>query len=294
MTVVGITGTTGYIGGLTERHFLSRGDSVIRLVRRPRPNGDDRRYELGKEVDPMLLAGLDVLIHCAFDLSAVDRRRAWEINVVGTHKLLSAAERAIINRVLFVSSMSAYRGTRQVYGRSKLACESYALTRGMAAIRPGLVWGRQAGGMFQTLGKLAGAPLVPVLGGKSARQFFCHEDDLAAAIAAIADAPTIPDSPLGAANPIPVPIAELLDNLGRAQIAGTSGSPRLVHLPWRPMYAAMRAAEVVRIRLPVRADSLLGLVRPASTVTGATWFEEAGLSFRPFPSDVASLKMTDG
>ena len=51
------------------------------------------------------------------------------VNVGGTQRLLAAAASANAGFCL-ISSMSAYAGTRQLYGRAKLACERDVLGRG--------------------------------------------------------------------------------------------------------------------------------------------------------------------
>ena len=77
---------------------------------------------------------------------------------------MSAAVRSGTRPVL-ISSMSAYPGTAQIYGRAKLASESDFLLAGGEAVRLGLVWGGAAGGMIGTLTRLSGLPIVPRLGG---------------------------------------------------------------------------------------------------------------------------------
>ena len=48
------------------------------------------------------------------------------------------------------------------------------------------------------------------------------------------------------------------------------------------MYGALRAAELLPLRLPVRADSLLGLVRPAPHVPNVEVLEQLGIVLQPF------------
>jgi hypothetical protein len=68
------------------------------------------------------------------------------------------------------------------------------------------------------------------------------------------------------------------------RIAAAAGRPRsrLIRLPWRPVYAALWVAERAPVKLPFRADSLLGLVRPAPGVSGAEHVRGLGIRLRPF------------
>ena len=115
-------------------------------------------------------------MHCAYDFSVTSRSAVWETNVFGTRALLSAATNSGVGRTIVVSSMSAYAGTKQIYGRAKLASEQDASAARVIsiAVRPGLVYGPGWGGMAGTLRKLASLPIVPLVA-RSARQFTAHE-----------------------------------------------------------------------------------------------------------------------
>ena len=141
LPIVTITGATGYLGSVLKPAFVEAGYSVRCLVRTPRPATDDHAFALGAAVEPSMLEGVDVLVHCAYDMTLTKRSEIWELNVFGTVHLLDAAEAAGVRRTIAVSSMSAYPGTRQLYGRAKLAAELTALNRNMTVVRPGLVYG---------------------------------------------------------------------------------------------------------------------------------------------------------
>ncbi len=79
-----------------------------------------------------------------------------------------------VRRTITLSSMSAYPGTRQLYGRAKLDVEVPALNRGMVVVRPGLVYGPGWGGMAGTLRRLANLPVLPDFGPR-AHQFTVSE-----------------------------------------------------------------------------------------------------------------------
>ena len=132
--------------------------------------------------------------------------------------------------------------------------------------------------MAGSLKKRAELPVVPVVGAKS-YQYTVHEEDLADAFVVLAHAPKLPNIPLGLANPEPVPFRLLME-----RIAAAAGRPRfrLIPLPWRPLYAALWLGERTPVKLPFRADSLLGLVRPAPGVSGAEDVCGLGIRLRPF------------
>ena len=274
--IAAITGANGYVGSVVERGLAAAGFQIRRLVRQPEPSSDDHRFDLHTGCSPAALRDVDTLVHCAYDLSVTSPGAIWQTNVFGSRALLAQAEAGGVRRTILVSSMSAYAGTRQIYGRAKLASETDAFARGMCAVRPGLVYGPTWGGMAGTLRRLTSLPIVPLIG-PGARQFTIHEDDLRDAIVALALARTAPSMPLGLANPEPVPFGSLLQ-----AIAKSNGKDRIrfFPVPWQPLYWTLRGIEKTSVTLPVRADSILGLVKPAPSVPAARQVADLGISFR--------------
>ena len=275
---VAITGAHGYVGTLLRRAFGAEGWRSVSLVRRPSPgDADAGRYDLTLAPSPTLLDGIDTLVHCAWDLSATRSPDIWRINVAGTAALLELAKRAGVRRVIFVSSMSAYSGTTQLYGRAKLECEDVAAGLGQGVVRLGLVYGPGWGGMAGSLRKMTRLPVTPLPAGGS-YQYTVHEDDVVTALVRLASVPQIPLVPLGIAHPEPVKFSHLVRAIGR-----TDGrTPHLLPVPWQVAYAGLRAGEAAGVGLPFRADSLLGLARPAPAVPNQGKLRDLGLSFRPF------------
>lgn len=272
-----VTGASGYLGSRICATLSARGWSVVRLVRSPMPAvGSSFRYDIAAPVDEevrKVLRSADVLVHAAYDLSVTSRADIWRINVEGTRDLLQEARRANVRRILVLSSMSAYEGTAQLYGQAKLAIEEDTAAVGGCAIRPGVVIGNQPGGMAGALKKLASLPVVPAIAGNP-RQYAVREEDLMAAIAALATSEKLPPGPIGVAHPIPVPFRDLL-----AAVHPWHGRrPLFVPLPWRIVYWVLRIGETLGITLPFRADSLLGLVHSAPNVPGLKDLAQLGVT----------------
>jgi hypothetical protein len=157
--------------------------------------------------------------------------------------------------------MSAYEGTRQHYGRAKLDIERLTLEVGGIAVRPGLVYAPDAGGMAGTLSALTALPLTPVLTG-GARQFPVLEEEFVKVIVDILDGPTWRSEVFGVAQPHSVSFRQLLAGVA----AGKGRRCRTVPVPWRLAHAAVAVVERLVPSFPLRSDSVLGLVRPATSV----------------------------
>jgi hypothetical protein len=103
-----------------------------------------------------------------------------------------------------------------------------------------------------------------------------HEDDFAAGIVSVLEAPTWVPEVFGIAQPHAVSFRTLLGSL-----ATRNGRDcRFVRIPWQLVYAALRLLELARVPLPLRSDSLLGLIRPAPSVPRS----------RSFPGLLESLR----
>jgi nucleoside-diphosphate-sugar epimerase len=122
-----VTGASGFIGGhVCEALTRASGQVVVRAM--VRASSDVRHLE-GLDVelceadlgDPLSLeracAGVDLVVHTA---AAVGSFGEWkhfhEVGVLGTERLIYAAERAGVDRIVHISSIAAY-GLRE-YGRA--------------------------------------------------------------------------------------------------------------------------------------------------------------------------------
>ena len=287
LPVAAITGAGGYLGSVLAAAFGSAGYSVRRLVRNPTPDSSDRRFDLSPLTLTDALDGVDVLVHCAYDMAVRKRTDIWQTNVFGSVALFDEAVASGVGRTIAISSMSAYAGTQQLYGRAKLDMELAALNRGMVVVRPGLVYGPGWGGMVGTLRRLAALPVLPDFG-PTARQFTVSEDDFATAVVALASTERPPDRPVGVAHRDSVPFKTLLRTFATDK-DGRRPNTRFVRTPPMAVYQAMRVAELLPLGLPIRADSLLGLTRPAPSVPNLEVLEDLGVAFQPFPTDPGFL-----
>lgn len=276
--LVAVTGASGYLGARCVAALRAAGLDARRLVRTPSEPGDGL-FRLGEAVDPAALSGVDALIHAAHDFKAFGRDEQTRVNVAGSRALFDAARAAGVRRIVAVSSISAFDGCRSEYGRAKLLMEAAAAERGGVSVRPGLIYGHGSGGMYGTLSRLCGLPVLPVADGGRQPMFLAHEADVCAALIAALDwDPAAAGGPVTLAHPEPVPFAELLRRIAR----GRGRDPLLVPVPSALMLGALGAAEACRLRLPARRDSLLSLLSP----NPAPDFEAArrlGLGFREFP-----------
>jgi len=276
---VAVTGATGYLGSLFASAFQNDGHNVVALTR-SKPTDQTmtwRRFELGETPDAALFEGVDVLVHSAWDLGNSSASDAWQRNVVGSRRLINAAHVAGVKKVIFISSMSAYTGTTQTYGLMKLAVERTALDLHDVVVRPGLVYGDDAGGMAGTLRKIAGLPVWPRFG--HAKLFLAHADDVASALVRITDDyDRFASHVIGLANPERVDLSTILTSVSSDGRTKTS-----LPVPSTLVMTGLRVVEKARVPLPFRSDSLLGLIKATDVLPGQDVLSAAGITFRGLP-----------
>ena len=155
-----LTGIAGFLGSNLARHWRQRGHAVAGAARRvPETTRDLIRHTLGSPLDPSVLAGADVVVHCAYDAAA-----GFSINHDGTILVYEAALKAGVGRQIFMSSYSARPDAASEYGKLKYALERFFLDRAQSIVRPGLVIGN--GGLFgRNMGKILSSPILPLLDG---------------------------------------------------------------------------------------------------------------------------------
>ncbi len=281
---VAITGANGYVGSTLRAAFAAAGYRVIALQRSAPAEGaagDHVPYSLEHGVTAPLPEDLGAVVHCAYDLRARNRAAIERINVGGTEKLI----RAVGNiPVVLISSMSAYSGTQQIYGRTKLACEDLVAAHGGTSLRLGLVYGGDDKGMIGALRKVAALPVVPMLRPDS-YQYAVHAEDMANCVLATVDEPP-PHRVVGVADTRRVPFSEIIRTL---RMAVTTKSLRPIPVQALLLYRALRAAEACGLRSGFRADSLLGLMHPAPNIPDVEYWAARGISLRHFGGEARMI-----
>jgi nucleoside-diphosphate-sugar epimerase len=276
-----VTGASGYLGSQICETLESSRWQVVRLARSPGKSHDQAlAYDLATPVTARVreaLRSADALMHAAYDLSLTGPADIWRVNVEGTHRLLEAAKEAAVGRIIVFSSMSAFAGTSQIYGRAKLDIEAMTIECGGCAVRPGLVYSDQAGGMAGAMRKLTTLPIVPVIAG-GAGVYTVREEDLMRAVARLASATTLEPGTISIAHPSRVTLLNLL----RTFAAQENRRCRFVPVPWQLVYWLLRSGELMRLRLPFRADSLLGLIYTAPGLVGQDQLARVGVILHAF------------
>jgi nucleoside-diphosphate-sugar epimerase len=240
--------------------------------------GDEKYFSLETNLSPTGLPGAAALIHCAYDFAPRTWPEIERINIRGTERLFAAARDAGIARLVLISTMSAFAGSKSLYGRAKLEMERVAAAHGALILRPGLVYGEHAGGMYGSLeARVRDSRLIPLIGGGGQVLYLVHHEDLSDLARRFCMGEfTAPAMPITVAHEQPWAFRKIL-----VELAGRAGrKPLFLPVPWRGVWLALKAAELSGLRLDFRSDSLVSLVNqnPAPDFS-----EGASIGFQPRP-----------
>ena len=274
-----LSGASGYLGGRIKEKLITEGWQVIELSRNAKAGSNTILFQLGKPIDPESLRNCAALIHCAYDFTRIDWKDIYSVNVQGSEFLLRAAQQAGVKRLVFISTISAYDGCGSLYGKGKLEVERIAHSLGGWVIRPGLVHGDTPGGMLGRLvWSVKRSRIIPIPGKGTQLMYLAHEADIAESVLrCIGNEKRASQKPITVAHEQAWPFRSLLLAIGRAMHRNIV----LLPIPWRLMWAALRFAEMLRIPIGFRSDSLISLINQNSKPT-LNAFEVLGVRCRPF------------
>ncbi|MFZ9987497.1 MAG: NAD-dependent epimerase/dehydratase family protein [Candidatus Nanopelagicales bacterium] len=301
---IAVTGASGVVGGAAARALLDRGNDVVAVQRGDVPaelraagaRGFRADISGPSEALDEAFAGCTAVVHAA---AKVDITGPWEdferVNVVGTHQVLAAAQRAGVRRFVLVSSPSvAHAGYALVgaqcepavperahghYSRSKAMAEAAVLSgvdpqMAVTVIRPHLVWGPGDTQLTARIIERARSGRLVLIGSGASLIDTTYIDNAGTAIAAAVDRaenPQVRGRAFVISNGEPRTVSEMLTRI--AQAAGVPGPTRSVP------FAAARLGGLVLERLWERTGregeppvtSFL-----AEQLATAHWFDQRG------------------
>lgn len=275
---VAVTGASGYVGSRVGSYLRKNGLQVVELNRVASGAGI-HRFALGEEPSRDILSSVSVLVHCAYDFSVNTWDEIERVNVNGSLKLFAAARAAGVRRIIFISTLSAFRECASMYGRSKLMIEDRGRGADMIVIRPGLVHdeGRQ-GGVVGAMSKLIGlTPILPIVGRGKQVLYPCHSEDLARLVFTLA----VNEFPVEAPIPAACQRCWYFRDVLRALAVGKGKRRFFVSVPFVLPLAGLRFLELLGIKLRLRSDSLVGLLNQNPNVDFSQ-LNLLGVTFRDF------------
>ena len=128
MKKVLITGMSGLIGGILQRHLMGLGGySLSALNRRPVEGVESLQADISdlKAIRPAF-DGIDVVVHLAAYLGSTDWEGHLSGNLIGAYNVYEASRLAGVKRVVFASSGAGASGFERSAPYDAIAAGSYA------------------------------------------------------------------------------------------------------------------------------------------------------------------------
>ena len=147
MTIIAVTGGTGFVGMRLNELALEAGHHVRALTRRDQPARGGMTWIRGdlatSDALTELCTGADAVIHVAGVVNASDRAGFAAGNIDGTRNMLDAAKRAGVGRFVHVSSLAAREPGLSAYGWSKAEGDALVQASGLdwTIVRPPAIYG---------------------------------------------------------------------------------------------------------------------------------------------------------
>jgi nucleoside-diphosphate-sugar epimerase len=275
--VILVTGAAGGMGSRLVRALLGRGHAVRALVLpgdplRSRLDGLACEIALGDLGDPAALAracaGVQTVFHLAAVILSPDVAVFARVNRDGTANVVRAAAAAGVRHFVYCSSASVVYPRRTPYGESKLAAEEIVKAERSLAhtiVRPTLVYDETGGEEFRRfLAYLRRFPVVPFIGGGTARKRPVLSDDVVDALARIAGNAATHGRTYNLSGGEAVTINEL----ARLMLEYHGGPRPLLHLPVRLCRALARVLAVVMADPPLNEYTIAGMINDADLDPG--------------------------
>ncbi len=251
-----VTGGTGVVGEGVIAALLERGHTVRLLTRHA--GQDAVRWPRGVEAkngDVSSSAsmrgaanGCDAIVHVAGIEEETPPAATFEkVNVLGTRHVVAEAQRAKVQRLVYVSSLGADTGASDYHESKRRGEQSVrGCTRPWVIVRPAAVYGPGDSNLSTILNMVRTLPAIPVIDGGDQRFQPIWYEDAGRAIARAVDA-DVAGRTLEIAGPDVSTMNDLLDRL--EVLVGRK--PRRVGVPAGIASMSMHVATLLGFKLPL-------------------------------------------
>lgn len=263
-----VTGGTGVVGVATVNALRKLGHAA-RILSREASAGaarwegvEARNGNVDKPSDVRgAAAGCDVIIHIAGIVAEDPPNVTFEkVNVQGTLNVVEEARASGVERLVFVSSLGADRGS-SAYHRSKIAAEEIvrSFEGSWVICRLGNVYGTGDEVMSVLLRWMRATPVMPVVGSGDDPFQPLWWEDAGVALAGCVERDDLSGRTLDVAGPVRTSINDVLDRMGR--IIGRE--PARIPIPTPIVGIGAALGDLVGVKLPVN-ESHLAMLREQS------------------------------
>jgi nucleoside-diphosphate-sugar epimerase len=235
------------------------------------------------------LARSDTVIHLAAITGKAHAEEYFRVNVEGTRTLVELCQQAGVKRFLHVSSIAVRYPdvSRYPYAQSKQQAEEIVRQSPLdySVIRPTVIFGPESPA-WQSLRKLAGLPVVPILGNGQARLQPIDVDDLVDFMVLLLQRDSFHRETLELGGPEVLTMEDLLRRIHR-RMAGRP--PQVVHLPPAAVLPLLAILEKIAYPLLPFTVGQFSPFRYNGTIETNALFEERRTKLKTIDEMLAGL-----
>lgn len=253
-----ITGANGQLGSVLVQYLRKKGHVVFELVRTQEKAIDQQYYlffDLEKPEEMPNLKGIDVLIHAAYFFDVSCPEKYYVINVDGSRALFLEANECCVPYKILISTISAYKNSRSLYGKTKYEIEQIYLKNSLV-LRPGLILNDPLAGIAGVIQKFVRKyTLVPSIGAGNQMIYPCPIEDLVEKIFHCSIHHVYYHQPIFVGKEIPITLKQLILQFSKQE----DKKIYIIPIPFFVIYAVLKLLETIKISIGFRSDSLIGL-----------------------------------
>lgn len=170
---IGITGASGFVGSHLIKRFQKLDHNLSLISRSGKLDSiKSERVEIFKgtvdDIDALEKAftGCDIVYHLV-GLIVETRENSFEQTVsVGTQKVVEAAKKAGVTRIVYISALGTSENAKTAYHRTKYKAEQAIINSGIDYVifRPSVIYGPGDGFVSMLSSIIRKAPMTPVIG----------------------------------------------------------------------------------------------------------------------------------
>lgn len=251
---IGLTGGTGFTGGLALMRLLAAGHAVRCLVRRREAvavvQALGAEAFLGDLADgdafTGMLRGCDALVNVA------------SLGFGHADGIIAAAKAAGVQRAVFVSTTAIFTSLNAPSKTMRIAAEAAVQRSGLdwTILRPTMIYGTvRDRNMYRLIRFLRRSPVLPVFGSGESLMQPVYVEDLASAICTAVTAQSAVNHAYNVSGAAALTYNDIVRTVARLM----GHRVWIWHLPCKPAVGALSFAERRRIRLPLKAEQILRL-----------------------------------
>ena len=203
------------------------------------------------------MTGCNTVLHLAAATGKAAKEDYYNINVNGTAELISNCQKAGVRNILYVSTIAVKYPDkyRYDYAQSKEQAEVIIRNSGLnyAIVRPTIVIG-QGSLIWESLSRLAKAPIIPYFGDGATKIQPIYVDDLVGCLVSFVAAGMYENDIYELGGPETIEFKEFLNQIHHAF---TGKGARVINIPYKPLRAVLSILEDrFYNRLPVTVGQL--------------------------------------